>query len=500
MRLALILLLAAGIASAADPTPAIRVEEIAAPVSAEAAGASLTRSPDGVAWLSWLERNGKTTALRCATFDGALNRWNTPRTIASGENWFVNWADFPAITVGANGHATAVWFVNNPATSAAAAHDHHDPGYRALISRTVDHGRSWSQPAPLTRESDSVEFVSLATLADGRVLAVWLDGRAKKSGAPRAAQQLFSRILGSAAADTRVDASVCDCCQTALTAFPDGTALVAYRGRSEDEIRDVWVARFRGDTWSEPRPLNNDDWKIAGCTVNGPQLASDGGRVAVSWFTAAENNPRVLTSFSPDAGTRFLMPLKLNHVKPAGRVATQLLHDGAILVTWVDADGAGWLHRVTPDFTPTDPVPLAAAQGGRTKGFPRTVLLRDYTGGKSEAQLLVAFTRETSPMLRTLLVRIPEGDLLEAEKSCDCAPEPAQLRGFPVRGTIAELLPESGAVRATLPEVPGLFAAGVREFRAEPAAFSALETGRAFLARAERRDGAWWLFAVRVIQ
>lgn len=487
--------------AALGAAPGITVAEIPAPAStANASGSSLAVSPEGTAWLSWLETNAQDTTLRFATFDATTGGWSAARTIAGGPDWFVNWADFPALTVGPAGHATAVWFVRNPAPAGAttAAHDHHGPGYRAYISRTTDAGTTWSKPVPLTSESDSVEFVALATLADGRVLAAWLDGRARKAGGKK--QQLFSRLLDSGAPDLLIDDSVCDCCQTTLTAFPDGSALLAYRGRTADEVRDIRVTRFRGRTWDNPRPVNNDEWRINACPVNGPQLASDGGRVVATWFTAADNDPRVLASFSSDAGGRFLMPLQISDAKPAGRAATALLHDGAFLVTWVDVAGSLWLRRVTPDFVATAPLRLSTAEHGKVKGFPRLALLRDYLGGKAPAQLLVTFTAENSPAVRTLLVTVPEGDLLEAEKNCDCAPTPEQLRGFSIRGVVMGEDAATATLQIRHIEVPGVFPEGTRDVKVEAALLGGVvPPGRQFLGRVEKRDGAWWLFDVRLI-
>jgi hypothetical protein len=495
------LLFSASLCAASAP-PQIVASALATPAAAAGAGgASLSVSPEGVAWLTWLETDGDRTSLRFATFDANAKQWSAARTIAQGRGWFVNRADFPALTVGAGGRATAVWFVNNPApapSAATAGHDHHGPGYHARLSRTTDGGRTWSAPAPLTRESEAVEFVSLATLADGRVLAAWLDGRAKKQGGKT--QQLFARLLDVRGPDMLVDPSVCDCCQTALTAFPDGTALLAYRGRTADEVRDIRVTRFRGRTWDEPKPLSADEWRINACPVNGPQLASDGGRVAAAWFTAADNDPRVLASFSPDAGARFLLPLRLSDTKPAGRVSTLLLRDGAMLVTWVDVAGTLWLRRITPDFSPAEPVLLAPAEQGLVTGFPRLALLRDYLGGKEPAQVLVAHSVEGTPALRTLLVSVPEGDLLEAERNCDCAPTPEQLRGISLRGIILSVKPEPATMQIKHFEVPGVFAEGVRDFRIAPElAGHAAQVGRHFLGRVEKRDGAWWLFDLRLI-
>ena len=49
-------------------------------------------------------------------------------------------------------------------------------------------------------------------------------------------------------------------------------------------------------------------------------------------------------------------------------------------------------------------------------------------------------------------------------------------------------------------EVPGIFAEGAREFRVAPEVLAqAGESGRQFFGRVEKRDGAWWLFDVRLI-
>jgi hypothetical protein len=482
----------------ADENATLTATELAVPgISANATGPALTRSPDGVVWLTWQERERDITTLRFSVFDRGARGWTAPRTIASGRDLYAGQADFPVVTLGAHGRATAVWYVNNP-PAAGTAHLHHGSGYRAYFRQSSDGGATWGPATLVSRESDTTEFFSLATLADGRVLATWLDGRAKKSGGTR--ERLFSRILGQDGRDTLVDESACDCCQTTLTAFPDGSALLAYRGRTDEEIRDIRVTRFRDNAWGESHPLSNDEWKIAGCPVNGPQIASDGGRVAAAWFTGADNDPRVLVTQSPDAGGRFLMPLRISDGPTAGKVATLILHDGAMLVTYVDIQGALWARRITPEFVATPAVPLAAGKSGGIKGFPRLALVRDYDGGPTPAQFLATFVREDSGAVSTLLVNVPENELLEAEKSCDCGPTGEQLKGFPIRGTL--LSPQTGGntVRVKHFEVPGIFTGGEREFKVTPEVYAqANEPGRPFLARVEQRDGAWWLFDLHLI-
>jgi hypothetical protein len=97
-------------------------------------------------------------------------------------------------------------------------------------------------------------------------------------------------------------------------------------------------------------------------------------------------------------------------------------------------------------------------------------------------------------------VTVPEGELLEAEKNCDCSPTPEQLRGFSIRGVIVGVKAEPATMQIKHFEVPGVFGEGAREFRVAPTVLGgAVQPGRQFLGRVEKRDGAWWLFDVRPI-
>jgi hypothetical protein len=511
LSLSLLLPLSRTVAAEEKATPPTTFVDIPSPAGPRALGASLTTAADGTIWLTWVEAAAENLAaaaakkksgahqhtpapatnasssaippntLRFSTYAPSTGTWSPAGTIAARPDIPLSSADFPQLVLDGRGTATAVWA---------------DGLGGALVSSSADLGKTWSPPAPWSRVSPEVEKFTFARLADGRVLAAWLDGRAKKSGGSKQPQQLYARILHDPAPDTLVDPSVCDCCPTTLTAFPDGGALLAYRGRTDTEVRDIRTARFRGASWDEPRPLNHDDWRIAACPMNGPRLASDGGRVAAAWFTAADNDPRVLASFSPDAGTRFLLPLRLDRGKPLGRVDTLILRDGALLVTWLETDGSFWLRRVTPDFSLDEPVALAPPGALSAKTNPRLTLVRDYFGGTAPVQFLATFATDSA--LRTLLVTVPEGELLTAKGNCDCAPTPDQLVGYPIRGAAAALSPERGTLHLVHDELPGLLFAGTHEFHADAATLAAVTLGRRLFGRIEQRDGQWWLYDVRL--
>lgn len=492
----LFLLLPLGLMAAA-PTPRLSVAPWPVPAAPGARGPSLALGPGGLTWLTWLEPEpAGRWALRVSTLGPQTGDWSVPHTVTAGLASPGSSFDPPSLTVGRDGAASIVWLVGAP--SSGAGHGHDAATSEAWVSRSGDNGVSWSAPVRLTQESRAVEFPSLVALADGRVLAAWLDGRATHGGDGRT--RLYSRIVGGAGPDTLLDPSVCDCCPVALTAFPDGGALVAYRGRTTDEVRDIQRRRFDGQVWEAARPLSEDGWKIPACPVNGARLASDGGRVAVAWYTGADDDPRVQVSFSADAGGQFLLPLRLDAAKPAGRVDTVLMRDGALLASWVSAEGGVWVRRVSPEFSASDALLVAAPRPEQLRAAPRLVLRRDYAGGgDGRAEVLVVFAAGGSAGgLEARRVDIPEGALLQAEAHCDCAPTPEQLRGWPIRGTVVRHDPVAGRVELRHPALPGIFPAGAHTFSlALPAGAPSLPEGEQVFARLEPAGDGWRLFDVR---
>lgn len=403
MRL-LPILFAAGMlcrAVAAEPT---RPVPLPAPAAPGAMGSSLAQAPDGTTFLSWLEpTGGENWALKFSRFDASRQTWGEARPIAQGVDFFINWADFPLLAVGRDRHLTAVWFINNPAHHPAAGH--HGAGYRAVYSSSSDDGATWSPARPVSDESLPVEFVALQPLRDGRLLAAWLDGRALATDNGRSA--LYARVLGAPGPDMLVDASVCDCCQLSFVPTTDGGALLAYRGRTKDEVRDMLLARFDGKSWSSPTGLNPDGWKIPGCPVNGPQLAECGDLVGAVWFTAADNQARVLARTSDDAGVTFGPVVRVDLGRPQGRVDSVMLADGTLVMSWLEMTGKDtgkqggiYLRTLSLEGRLSEPQLVAPSSISRMSGFPRMVLL----GGR---RLLLTCTQDGEPSrVQTLSVEV----------------------------------------------------------------------------------------------
>jgi hypothetical protein len=342
---------------------------------------SLTPSGDGLL-LTWLEpAPPKAHALRFSRFSRDGNgdgRWSAPVTIAAGDDFFANWADFPAVASAPDGSLTAHWLARTGSETYA---------YGIFLARSTDGGATWAPAGLLHSDRLPTEHGFVSWLPEGRGLrAVWLDGREMPKEGPMTLRT--GLVTAKPESEELLDARVCDCCQTDAALTADGP-IVAYRDRSDKEVRDIYVIRKTAAGWSTPAPVHQDNWQIPGCPVNGPAVAAAGRRVAVAWFTAAEPaGPRVQVAFSEDGGKRFGEPVLVDGEKPPGRVDLQLDRrpdaGGDAIVSWLGLPGGGQgeggavrLRRVSPKGKAGAPVTVAATSSARSSGFPRTAISED---------------------------------------------------------------------------------------------------------------------------
>ncbi|MEO7647321.1 MAG: sialidase family protein [Gemmatimonadaceae bacterium] len=361
-----------GEAPAATTPASGAVTPLTSPAGPGAGEPFLALSPDGRVHLSWLEPVDSAHALRFATLDGT--RWSPVRTIRTGSDFFVNWADFPSLKVIGDGRLASHWLQRTGSATYA---------YGVRVSQSSDGGETWSDPIIPHRDTSNTEhgFVTLWP-EDGGMGAVWLDGRKynREGHSPSNEMMVVSTTIspdGQRGTEVRLDERACDCCQTAVAMTSQGP-VVTYRDRTAEEIRDIYVVRRVGNAWTTPVAVHNDGWKIAACPVNGPAIAATGKNVALAWFTAANDSGKVNVAFSADAGATFGAPVHVDEGKPAGRVDVALLGDGSALVSWIERTGgdtaAVRVRRITADGKRAAPITVATSSAARASGFPRMVV------------------------------------------------------------------------------------------------------------------------------
>lgn len=368
------------------------LKEISTPCK-EGGEPNLFVSENGGVYLSWVEYlNDTTDALLFSKLEN--DKWTVPKTIATGSNWFVNWADFPSLVASADGqHLAAHWLQK----SAKGTYD-----YDVRISQSTDGGDTWQPSFIPHRDSLAAEhgFVSMIPIENNKMFATWLDGRNTKGeghdsgehdhwhghhGAMTLRTAIFDKN-GKLSEEAELDDRICDCCQTAAVQTTNGI-IVAYRDRSEKEIRDISIVRKVDGKWTTPKSISNDSWMIAGCPVNGPSLAAIGNTIALTWFTMSGEKPQVKVALSSDSGANFSQPLRIDEGNPLGRVDIVMVSRNKALVSWLEQKegrAAVKLVEVDAEGIVGERYTITESKASRQSGFPRMV--------KNGKQIIFAWT------------------------------------------------------------------------------------------------------------
>lgn len=283
--------------------------------------------------------------------------------VAQGERWFVNWADVPAASVDADAR---LWFSFLPIV-AEGTYD-----YAAWIGTQP---RAMGHPMRIHTDEGAGEhgFVSIAGAGSGVAWTVWLDGRAHKQagGATRVYARRFDAVQG-AGAELLVDERACDCCPTSLARWGEGS-IVAYRDRSESEVRDITVSYVPDQ--GEPRALTTfqDGWEFRGCPVNGPAVIVQGRQIRVLRYTEAGGSARVILAGSSSLDQPW-SSVEVARGNVLGRVDMSAGPGGETSLLWLEksADAAVWRLRRMARGEVAD-FEIAAVPAGRESGRARVL-------------------------------------------------------------------------------------------------------------------------------
>ena len=360
--------LLAGVVSAwvlLAPAHAEDVELLPSPAAENSSLSRVVSDESGNLYLSWVTQAEGSAGLYYSTLKET--RWSKPQLVRQGEDWFINWADFPVLSVSAENKA-AHWL----RMSAEGTYDY-DIDARFYDARTD----SWSDTITPHKDGVSAEhgFVSMLPVGNGNTLMSWLDGRNTKTEAGYGEMTLRAGMFsarGETLSEWELDARVCDCCQTSAAMSAAGPIIV-YRDRSAEEIRDIYVTRYVNGDWTLPVAIHDDQWEIAGCPVNGPSVAAQGNFVAVGWFTAKDDSPKVQLALSTDSGEHFSAPILVSGPNTIGRIDTAILANGQVAVSWLDTKAETaelTVSRFSAGGSLIDTTVVAGMSASRRSGFP----------------------------------------------------------------------------------------------------------------------------------
>ena len=323
---------------------------------------------DGKMYLNWVEKDtsGHAALLFSVYEDGV---WQAARQIAAGNDWFVNWADYPAMAVDKKGHMVASYLAKSSSATYA---------YGAWVTTSHDGGINWSEGKKIHDDTTHTEhgFVSLLTQPDSGFVIAWLDGRQTAEKGPMNVRASFLSPTLEKTGETVLDNRVCDCCQT-TAAWTAGGPVVLFRDRSDAEVRDIGISRYDQAAWTPPQVISPDNWTINGCPVNGPRAAAIDNLLAVAWFTMAEGKSAVKCIVSRDAGKTFDAPILLAEGQAMGRVDIVLYDADHAVVSWMEMAGEKALikaSKINVNTFSKDEFSILSTSSLRDSGFPQLCL------------------------------------------------------------------------------------------------------------------------------
>ncbi|MEO7922203.1 MAG: sialidase family protein [Chitinophagaceae bacterium] len=366
------------------------VKQLSSPAKDSCAEPYLFTDSKGVIYLSWIEKRGKENCLKFSTFQN--DTWTDPVVISTGNNWFVNWADYPILAADGANNLMAHFLAKNGDSKYA---------YDVKVLNSENSGKSWSTAKTLHDDGKQAEhgFVSMVPF-NNDFLVSWLDGRNTGTEEGKAGHEghhgqmsLRGALIdkqGNKKDEWELDNRVCDCCQTSATITTNGPVVV-YRDRSEDEIRDMSIVRYVNRAWTAPKTVFFDNWKITGCPVNGPRSDAIGNQLAIAWFSMADKNAQVNLIFSEDGGVTFNKPIRVDEGKPIGRVDVIMLDEKTAMVSWMEGTAIKAV-KIKSDGSKETSIMIATSSESRSSGFPQMT--------KSGRRLIFAWTDDKQKTIR----------------------------------------------------------------------------------------------------
>lgn len=358
---------------ASDPVASITPQ--ASPAKSPSSVPHLFTDSNGQVYLSWIERDDTVNLFKFSRLEG--DQWADPILIASGNTWFVNWADYPMIATD-GGHNFVSHILDKSGDGTYS--------YDIKMFTSSDKGRTWNRGFLLHDDGKEAEhgFVSLVPY-DDKMFVSWLDGRntvMEEMGHSKAdehghhgSMSLRAASLdytGKKISEWQLDDKTCDCCQTAAVVTDNGPVVI-YRDRSDEEIRDMSIVRLIDGNWTKPQTVFKDNWEISGCPVNGPRASAVGNNLSVAWFAAPDGKAMVYVAFSKDGGATFSNPIQLDEGKPNGRVDVTQLDTNSCMVSWME-DGNIKAVKVKADGSKGSSITIAVSSEARSSGFPQMTM------------------------------------------------------------------------------------------------------------------------------
>ena len=235
------------------------------------------------------------------------------------------------------------------------------------FARSLSWGSSFQKPITITDKTGNSfsGYPSIGVAPDRDVYVVWIDTRDQAGNSDDNYAVYLAKSTDHGASfgkNVRVAGKICPCCRPTLSFGPRGEVMVFWRHIYPGPIHDMSVAISTdgGNTFSEPKRVAEDNWKIDGCPDSGPAVARVGNRVYVAWLTEASPEiSGVRLTWSDDGGKSWAPAVKPSQkILDANYPWFSVTQDGRALLVFQGRDPqkrSGWsgvgvyLVEIAPD-------------------------------------------------------------------------------------------------------------------------------------------------------
>lgn len=325
--------------------------------------------------LSWVEKEGEKNQFFFSVSNDNGKTFGDKVAIGAPSNCSVHAEGMPRIAFKSDGTIYATFELKKPTKEAARASD-------LMYITSNDNGQTWSSPKALHRDTTPGKghsFSDVARLPNGELGFVWLDDKLGKYEG-RSVKFVQTLPNGGFSEEVVVDSNACQCCRTVVFVDHSGHIHLTYRDLNADGTRDMshCVSNDGGHTFSIPKLVHSDLWKINACPHTGPSMTQVEKDLFVSWFSG--------TSANHEAGIRIAKlgqeKLYSSELSVRAKHPQSAAYQGSLAVVWdesmekndryfskialrfIHKNGAEKTTYLTTDFDNASyPVLLSTSQG-----------------------------------------------------------------------------------------------------------------------------------------
>lgn len=289
----------------------------------------LTKDNQGNFLLSWIHQDstGSNGIMYYAVSEDGGRTFGPPRKILSSAGAEPHGENMPKMIMTESGRLIAVFGVSAPSPG-------NEYTGKIYFTVSVNNGRTWSDAAPLTRDTGSFDqrYFDLAPLPGGGAGITWLN-----NSEPQGSTLYYAATGGNGGFENAkiIGMHTCQCCRTDLFTDKRGYLHVAYRDIINDSIRDMVysVSADTGKTFSAPVRISPDNWVVNGCPHTGPDMTANSNGLHFVWYTMGGGGG-VYYGHSSDNGKTFSPRETVSANPSAKHPQITALPGGNLAIVW----------------------------------------------------------------------------------------------------------------------------------------------------------------------